>query len=452
MIDINQIKQVYLIGIGGIGMSGLARYFNEQGYAVSGYDKTETKLTKKLVSEGIDVIYEDDVTLISKEVIQEDLSTLIIYTPAIPSELEILNFFKHKGHVLHKRAEVLGLLSKSKYTIAVAGTHGKTTTSSMIAHILTDGGFPCSAFLGGIASNYNTNMFISDSNLLVVEADEYDRSFLTLHPDIAIVTSTDADHLDIYENKEQFLESFKLFVNQTTEKGVRVIRKELELKTDVSYAQGEKADAYASDIKIVNGDYIFNYNEKGQEITEIKLGIPGNHNVENAVAAIKAALVVGVSPERIKTALSNFKGVKRRFEFIVKGEKSIYIDDYAHHPVELNALFAAVKSLYPSKKLTAIFQPHLFTRTRDFSADFAEALSLVDELILMPIYPAREEPIAGITSDWLIEQVEIKDKKVLNHQEVEDYIRKEKPELLVTLGAGNIDRLVDPLKQILLHG
>ena len=452
MIDIKQIKQVYLIGIGGIGMSGLARYFNEQGYVVSGYDKTETRLTKKLVSEGIAVIYEDDVTLISEEVIQENLSTLIIYTPAVPSELKILNFLKNKGHVLHKRAEVLGLLSKSKYTIAVAGTHGKTTTSSMIAHILTDSGYSCSAFLGGIASNYNTNMLISDSDLLVVEADEYDRSFLTLHPDIAIVTSTDADHLDIYENKEEFLESFKSFVNQTTEKGVRIIRKGLELKTDISYAQGEKADAYASDVKIIHGDYIFNYTDKDQELTEIKLGIPGKHNVENAVAAIKATLLVGVSAERIKAALSNFKGVKRRFEYIVKEKNNIYIDDYAHHPVELNALFTAVRSLYPSKKLTAIFQPHLFTRTRDFSADFAEALSLVDELILMPIYPAREEPIAGITSDWLIQQVNIKDKKVLGHQEVESYVRNEKPELLVTLGAGNIDQLVDSLKQILLHG
>lgn len=451
MIDIHHFKQVYLIGIGGIGMSGLARYFNEQGYAVSGYDKTETELTINLVNEGIAVIYEDNVALLPKEIIDGSLATLIIYTPAIPSELGILNFLKDNGHMLYKRAEVLGLLSKSKFTIAVAGTHGKTTTSSMIAHILTNGGFPCSAFLGGIASNYKTNMLISDSNLLVVEADEYDRSFLTLHPDVAIVTSTDADHLDIYENKDEFLESFKLFVNQTTENGVRVIRKGLELKTDISYAQGEKADAYASDVRIVNGDYIFNYTDEDQEITEIKLGIPGKHNVENAVAAIKSALLIGVSPNRIKTALSNFKGVKRRFEYIVKEESNIYIDDYAHHPVELNALFTAVKSLYPSKKLTAIFQPHLFTRTRDFSSDFAEALSLVDDLIVMPIYPAREKPIDGITSDWLIEQVNIKDKKVLNHQQIEHYVRNERPELLVTLGAGNIDQLVGPLKQILLH-
>lgn len=451
MIDINQINQVYLIGIGGIGMSSLARYFNKQGCQVSGYDKTETSLTRKLVNEGISVIYQDDVSLISKGIILENEATLIIYTPAIPSELKILKSLREKGHVLHKRAEVLGLLSKSKYTIAVAGTHGKTTTSSMIAHILTDSGFSCSAFLGGIATNYNTNMLISDSDLLVVEADEYDRSFLTLHPDISIVTSTDADHLDIYDNKEDSLESFKLFVDQTTENGVRIIRKGLELKTDISYAQGETADAYASEIKIVNGDYVFNYNESEQLIREIRLGIPGNHNVENAVAAIKAALLVGVPAESIKTALSNFKGVKRRFEYIVKEDENIYIDDYAHHPTELNALFTALKSLYPAKKITAVFQPHLFSRTRDFASEFAKALSLVDELILMPIYPAREKPIEGITSQWLMEQVAIQDKKVLNHKEIESYIRNEKPALLVTLGAGNIDQLVDPLKQILRY-
>lgn len=451
MINIDPIKYVYLIGIGGIGMSGLARYFKNQGLFVGGYDKTETSLTKQLVQEGIAIIYEDNDALVPQEVQEVAAETLIIYTPAIPSDSQVLNFFKEKGHILHKRAEVLGLLSKSKYTIAVAGTHGKTTTSCLIAHILTDSGFHCSAFLGGIASNYNTNMLISDSNLLVVEADEYDRSFLTLHPDIAIVTATDADHLDIYDNRDQLIESFKLFINQVTEKGVRIIRKGLGLQSDISYAQGELADAYSSESRIVNGEFYFDYHHSDFVIRDIHLGIPGNHNIENAVAAITAVRILGVSADQVKKALSNFKGVKRRFEYIVKNSENIYIDDYAHHPAELRAFFSAVKSLYPEKKLCAIFQPHLFSRTRDFVDDFAEALSMVDELILMPIYPAREKPIEGVTSEWLLEKVEIEDKKILNEEEVLAYIKQEKPELIVTVGAGNIDRLVHPLKEILTH-
>jgi UDP-N-acetylmuramate--alanine ligase len=451
MINIDHIKYVYLIGIGGIGMSGLARYFKNQGLSVGGYDRTETELTKQLVQEGISVIYEDNDALIPEEVREVSSEILIIYTPAIPNDSKILNFFKEKGHLLHKRAEVLGLLSKSQYTIAVAGTHGKTTTSCMIAHILTDSGLHCSAFLGGIASNYNTNMLISDSNLLVVEADEYDRSFLTLHPDIAIVTATDADHLDIYDSRDQLVESFKLFINQITEKGVRIIRKGLSLHSDITYAQGESADAYSSESRIVNGEFYFDYYHDDFIIQDIHLGIPGNHNIENAVAAITAARLVGVSAEQIKKALSNFKGVKRRFEYIVKNAENIYIDDYAHHPAELKAFFSAVKSLYPEKKLCAVFQPHLFTRTRDFVDDFAAALSLVDELILMPIYPAREKPIEGVTSEWLLKKVMIGNKKILNHEEVLAYVKKEKPELIVTVGAGNIDRLVHPFKEILTN-
>lgn len=451
MMNIDPIKYVYLIGIGGIGMSGLARYFKNQGLFVGGYDKTETALTKQLVQEGIAITYEDNDAFVPEEVKEVAPEILIIYTPAIPSDSQILNFFKEKGHTLHKRAEVLGLLSKSKYTIAVAGTHGKTTTSCLIAHILTDSGLHCSAFLGGIASNYNTNMLISDSNLLVVEADEYDRSFLTLHPDIAIVTATDADHLDIYNNRDQLIESFKLFINQVTEKGVRIIRKGLGLQSDISYAQGELADAYSSESRIVNGEFYFDYHHGDFVIQDIHLGIPGNHNIENAVAAITAVRILGVSADQIKKALSNFKGVKRRFEYIVKNAENIYIDDYAHHPAELKAFFSAVKSLYPEKKLCAIFQPHLFSRTRDFVDDFAEALSSVDELILMPIYPAREKPIEGVTSEWLLEKVEIENKKILNEEEVLAYIKQEKPKLTVTVGAGNIDRLVHPLKEILTH-
>lgn len=450
-MKVEDIKQVYLVGVGGIGMSGLARYFQHQGLVVSGYDKTETALTKQLIAEGIAISYEDDPAFIPSKVKELSPETLIIYTPAIPRDSAILRFFKEQGHVLHKRAEVLGLLSKSKYTIAVAGTHGKTTTSSLIAHILTDSGFLCSAFLGGIASNYNTNMLISDSQLLVVEADEYDRSFLTLHPDISIVTSTDADHLDIYDNRDNLLDSFRLFVEQTTDKGTRIIRKGLALPSDIYYAQGEEADAYSTESRIVNGAFYFDYHQGETVIADIHLGIPGNHNIENAVAAITAVRILGVPVEKIKKALSTFKGVKRRFEYIVKNEKQVYIDDYAHHPAELLAFFTAAKSLYPERKITAIFQPHLFSRTRDFADDFAEALSLVDELILMPIYPAREQPIPGITSEWLLGKIKIAHKTVLSEEEVLAYIAKEKPELVLTVGAGNIDRLVHPLKQILEH-
>lgn len=449
MLNIDHLKYVYLIGIGGIGMSGLARYFKNHGYVVEGYDKTETELTKQLVQEGIPIIYEDKSSLVPDDVKEVSSETLIIYTPAIPSDSNIIKFFKEKGHTLHKRAEVLGLLSKRKYTIAVAGTHGKTTTSSLIAHILTDSGYHCSAFLGGIATNYNTNMLISDSNLLVVEADEYDRSFLTLHPDIAIVTSTDADHLDIYDNRDNLLESFKLFLNQVTEKGLRIIRKGLSLPIDITYAQGALADAYSSESRIIDGEFYFDYHHGDLVIHDIHLGIPGNHNIENAVAAITAARVLGVSADQIKKALSNFKGVKRRFEYIVKSKENIYIDDYAHHPAELKAFFTAVKSLYPEKKLSAVFQPHLFSRTRDFVDEFAEALSLVDELILMPIYPAREKPIEGVTSEWLLEKVKVTNKKILNEEEVLAYVENEKLELIVTVGAGNIDRLVKPLNEIL---
>lgn len=447
MIDINQIKNVFLIGIGGIGMSSLARYFQSKGLFVSGYDKTETQLTKILVAEGMYVIYNDDVTLLPERITVLSPETLIIYTPAIPDDSAILNFLKEKQHILHKRAEVLGLLSQSKYTIAVAGTHGKTTTSSMIAHVLTDSGFPCSAFLGGIASNYETNMLISDSNLLVVEADEYDRSFLTLHPDIAIVTSTDADHLDIYDNSDRLLESFQLFIEQTTDQGVRIIRKGLSLQTDVSYAQGEEADAYANEVRIIDGEFYFDYHKGDLIIKNLHLGIPGNHNVENAVATITTALLLHIPIDKIKKALSNFKGVKRRFEYIVKGDKNIYIDDYAHHPAELRAFFTAVKSLYPHKKLTAVFQPHLFSRTKDFVDDFASALSMVDELVLMPIYPAREKPIKGVTSEWLLEKITIQNKRILDHIGVEKLVEDEMPELIVTVGAGNIDRLVNPIKE-----
>lgn len=443
-------RYVYFIGIGGIGMSALARYFNRTGSKVAGYDRTETLLTRQLVQEGIEVIYEDHFGLVPDGF--KTAEALLIYTPAVPEDLALLHGFRELGLTLHKRSEVLGLLSQGKYTIAVAGTHGKTTTSSMVAHILTDSGMGCSAFLGGIASNYNTNTLFGDNELLVVEADEYDRSFLTLHPDIAIVTSADADHLDIYGNHEQLQESFREFLAQTHDGGLRIVHDGLPFDADLYYSGEEKGQVYAENIRIDGGYFWFDYFSAATTIKDICLGLPGKHNVSNAVAAITAALHLKVPEGKIKAALANFVGVKRRFEYIVRGEAHIYIDDYAHHPTELKAFLGAVRELYPDRKLTVVFQPHLFTRTRDFMEGFAEALANSDTLILMEIYPAREMPIPGIDSSVLFAQIATRDKHLLDSQGVLEFVAEHRPELLVTVGAGNIDQLVSPLKEVLNNG
>ncbi|WCT11295.1 UDP-N-acetylmuramate--L-alanine ligase [Mucilaginibacter jinjuensis] len=448
-MKLSNIQRVYLVGIGGIGMSGLARYFAHLGCAVCGYDKTSTPLTTELSNEGIEIVFEDNSALIPAEFHSPDEHTLIIWTPAIPKNSEILNFFIDNGFKLFKRSQVLGILSEGMYTIAVAGTHGKTTTSCMVAHILKHSGKDCSAFLGGIASNYNTNVLYGKNNIMVVEADEYDRSFLTLHPDIAIVTSMDADHLDIYGDHSHLNESFQLFVSQLKANGNVIAKKGLEISSTLTYSIKEQADVYGENIRIENGEFFFDFISNSVKISNIHLGIPGIHNVENAVAAIQAALLVGVEPEKIKAALTAFRGVKRRFEYLVKTPEHIYIDDYAHHPEELRAAISSVKRIYPDNKLTAIFQPHLFTRTRDFADDFAEVLSMVDELILLEIYPARELPIEGVTSQMLLDKVTLSDKKILSKAETLAYIKAEMPELLLTVGAGDIDQLVQPLKQIL---
>ncbi|MGV3762246.1 UDP-N-acetylmuramate--L-alanine ligase [Parapedobacter sp.] len=451
-MNINNIRQVYLIGIGGIGMSALARYFRHLGCLVGGYDKTETDLTRRLVSEGITINYIDDFDLVNDAFKSADEHTLIIYTPAVPSELGILNQFQELGHTLFKRSQVLGLISQNKFTIAVAGTHGKTTTTALIAHILTDSGFGCSAFLGGLSTNYGTNVLFADNNIMVVEADEFDRSFLTLYPDIAVVTSADADHLDIYGDKNQLHESFRLFLGQLHSQGKRIIKAGLPFEADINYSATTAADAYADNVRVKRGEFYFDYVYNGGKVADVKLGVPGQHNVENAVAATAVAQLLKIPMAKITDALSSFAGVKRRFEYIVKTADTIYIDDYAHHPEELKAFFAAVRKLYPKKKLTAIFQPHLYSRTRDFAAGFAEALSTVDTLLLMEIYPAREMPIKGVDSRMLLEKVAIDDKHVLSPENIKMYVRNMHPELLVTVGAGDIDLLVKPLKAILEHG
>ena len=430
-------------------MSGLARYFHHLGCVVCGYDKTSTDLTNDLHNEGIQVIFDDRIDWIPYSFQSPDASTLIIYTPAIPKDSAILNFFKDNGFGLYKRSQVLGIISQGMFTVAVAGTHGKTTTSTMVAHILKDSGNDCSAFLGGLSSNYNSNVLYGKNNVVVVEADEYDRSFLTLHPDVAIITSMDADHLDIYGDHSHLTESFKLFASQIKPGGTLIHKKGLPLDTGFTYAVEGEADATASNIKIENGDFYFDFKNSNTSVTNIRMGIAGTHNIENAVAAIEACLILKVDADAIKSALGSFRGVHRRFEYIIKNENQIFIDDYAHHPEELKAAIKSVKKLYPNKKLTTIFQPHLFTRTRDFADGFAEALDLSDELIMLDIYPARELPIEGVNAEMILQRMKLGNKRLSSKQTVVNEIKAEKPELLLTVGAGDIDTLVQPIKQVL---
>lgn len=450
-MELQNIKRVYLVGIGGIGMSGLARYFHHLGCIVCGYDKTSTDLTTDLKNEGIQIIFDDNEEWIPMSFRHPDEGTLVIFTPAIPKDSTILNFFQKRGFELFKRSQVLGLISKGKFTVAIAGTHGKTTTSTMVAHILKDSGIDCSAFLGGISSNYHSNVLYGKTDIVVVEADEYDRSFLTLYPNIAVITSMDADHLDIYGDHAHLTDSFKMFASQIKEGGVLIHKQGLPLDSGLTYSTQAAADAMALNIRIKNGSFYFNFQNENTSITDIQLGIPGFHNVENATAAIEVALRLDVSADAIKSALASFRGVHRRFEYIVKSENHIYIDDYAHHPEELKAAITSVKKLYPNKKLVTIFQPHLYTRTRDFVDGFAEVLDMTDELILLDIYPARELPIEGVNSDMILSRMKLVNKRILSKQQAIDAINNEQPELLLTVGAGDIDQLVEPLKNALTH-
>ena len=443
---------IYFVGIGGIGMSALARYFKSKAVAVSGYDKTETVLTKQLVSEGIKVHYEDNIEFIDKD------AQLIVYTPAVPKDHTELNYFKDNNYTVVKRSDVLGAITNSSFNICVAGTHGKTTTSTMVAHILQDSGYGCNAFLGGIAVNYNSNFWSSEKNVCVVEADEYDRSFLKLSPDVAIITAMDPDHLDIYGTAENVEQAFIDFSARVKEGGLLLSKFDLkrsdELKASkhLSYHfNNDKADVYAANIKMNNGSYQFDVRTKGWILNDVVLNMGGMHNIENMVAAIAVAHNLKIEDEKIKAAVSSFKGVKRRFEYIVKKEKVIYIDDYAHHPDELRALLTGAKKLFPDKKCTIIFQPHLFSRTKDFADGFAETLSLADEIILLPIYPARELPMEGVNSEMILSKMTNKNRKVLSKTEILDWVKNNKTELLITAGAGDIDTLVEPIKNSLIN-
>lgn len=457
-MEMQKTTSVYFVGVGGIGMSALARYFEAKGKHVAGYDKTPSDLTAALINEGIRIHYMDDVALIPADCKQVD-STLVVYTPAIPETHAELNFFRENGFTLMKRAQVLGEITRSERGLCVAGTHGKTTTSSMLAHLLKQSHVDCNAFLGGILKNYNSNLMLSDkSDLAVIEADEFDRSFHWLNPFMAVITAVDPDHLDIYGTPEAYRESFEHFTSLIRPDGCLVMKKGLQLQPRLpkgaklyTYSATEEADFFARNIRIGNGDIVFDFVTPMGCIEDVKLGVPVKVNIENGVAAMALAQLNGVTDEEIKRGMASFAGPVRRFDFHLKRNDIVLLDDYAHHPAELKASIQSVKELYPDKKITGIFQPHLYTRTRDFAADFAASLSLLDELILLDIYPAREEPIPGVTSQLIFDQVTLKKKRMIKKEELLDLVKKEAADFQVVLmlGAGNIDRLVEPVKQIL---
>ncbi|MBS1654564.1 MAG: UDP-N-acetylmuramate--L-alanine ligase [Bacteroidetes bacterium] len=455
---LNEIRSVYFIGIGGIGMSAIARYFQFKGIKVSGYDKTATALTKELEKSGMQIHYEENTELIPKEV------DLVVYTPAIPKEHKELLYYQQHDYRVVKRSDVLQLISESSFNICIAGTHGKTTITTMVAHLLRHSGYGCNAFLGGISVNYETNFWSDPRNVCVIEADEYDRSFLKLSPDIAIITAMDADHLDIYGTPEAMEQAFIDFSYRVKPGGLLVRQfglkrgNELKAETVLTYSlQHESADVYAANIKMSNGSYEFDVMMKDNILGNVKLNMGGMHNVENAIAAITVASSLGIENEKIKAAVETFRGVKRRFEYIVKNEHIVFIDDYAHHPEELKALITGAKALFPRKKCTVLFQPHLFSRTKDHADGFAKVLDLADEVILLPIYPARELPIPGVSSELILDKMKNANRRVLTKDELTGWIQneyipamnKEFGEVLVTAGAGDIDTIVEPVKKLL---
>lgn len=460
-MKLDQYDSVYFLGIGGIGMSALARWFLKKGLAVSGYDRTATTLTEALAAEGMAIHYEDAVANIPDAVRAGRERTLVIYTPAIPKDHAEYNYLKAELYTLMKRSEVLGLISKDYKTVAVAGTHGKTTTSSMIAHIIKESGKDMVAFLGGIATNYESNLVmqgeIHDDTIVVTEADEFDRSFLRLFPDIAVVTSADADHLDIYGDHQSLITSFNDFMNQVRPGGTLIINqaiadqfteKRTHIQTNI-YGMS-RGQFFASSITVVAGFFEFNLHGL-PSVEKIKLGVPGFHNVENAVAAAAAAHLCGVTGAEIARAMASFRGVKRRFEIVVQDERVLYVDDYAHHPTEIEAFLKSMKALCPERKLTVVFQPHLYTRTRDFAEGFAKSLSLADELLLMDIYPARELPIPGVNADMIFKDVTSPVKIRCGKNDLLQKLETMEIDVLVTVGAGDIDTFVKPIKELLLR-
>ncbi|SHL82169.1 UDP-N-acetylmuramate--L-alanine ligase [Flavobacterium xinjiangense] len=445
-MNLNQIHNVYFIGIGGIGMSALARYFKNIGKQVSGYDKTPTMLTDELIESGITIHFEDNIDLIPKDYYLEN--TLVIITPAVPKNHSEWNFFLEREYQVKKRAEVLGIITKDTFCFAVAGTHGKTTTSSILGHVLHESGADVTAFIGGIVENYNSNLIGSGKTVTVVEADEFDRSFLHLHPNIACITSMDADHLDIYGTSQAIEESFIEFASKVEDKSNLFITKELPIE-GVTCAVNEDAVFKAFNVRVGNGSYTFDVQTPTETIKDLQFGLPGKHNLMNALMAIAMAKLFGTPTDAIAKAIASFKGIKRRFSYQIKTDKFVYIDDYAHHPTEINAVHQAVRELYPNQKVLAIFQPHLFSRTRDFSDDFAKSLSAFDEVVLLDIYPARELPMEGITSQWLMDKMTNDDKKLVLKNDLIPTILESDATVIVTIGAGDIGELVPTIKKAL---
>jgi len=460
MKQLKDIAHAYFIGVGGIGMSALARYLNQQNVKVYGYDKTPSAITDALIAEGIQITFQDEIDQILTVFSKPSEAVLVVYTPAIPLDSVIKKYLEQQGHALIKRAALLGLISANHFTIAVAGTHGKTTTSSLIAHIIYNCGYQMIGILGGVSTSFNSNYIAKSSGktidgkvILVTEADEFDRSFLHLHPNIAVITSTDADHLDIYGSNEAIEQSFQAFANQMPANGSLIVNENAKisnpnLKDFIIYGSNSTANSYFSDVKIAEGAQYFDWHFKEESIKNIEAGLPGLHNIENAVAAASACLQAGLGFEEIKKSIGSFKGVKRRFEYAIKNDEFIVIDDYAHHPSELDALIKAVRTLYPKQDITLLFQPHLYSRTRDFAAAFSKSLSAVETLRILPIYPARELPIEGVSSEMLLESVTCVDSAIIEKEAVLDFVKATMPKLLIIAGAGDIDRLVSPIKTI----
>lgn len=455
-MKLKDIKSVYFVGAGGIGMSAIARYFLHIGVVVAGYDKTPSALTKELEKEGMDIHYEENVALIPAAC-KDASSTLVIYTPAIPQEHQELVYFHENGFTIEKRAQVLGTLTRSHKGLCVAGTHGKTTTSTMCAHIMHQSHVDCNAFLGGISKNYGTNYILSDkSDYVVIEADEFDRSFHWLRPWMSVITATDPDHLDIYGTKEAYLESFRHYTELIQPGGALIIHKNLEMKQHVQdgvkiyeYSLNE-GDFHAENIKIDNGEITFDFISPVESISNVELGQPVPINIENAVAAMAMAQLNGCTAEEIKEGIKTYEGVERRFDFKIKDDKHVFLSDYAHHPKEIYQSAKSIRELYKNRKITAIFQPHLYTRTRDFYKDFADSLSILDEVILCDIYPAREAPIPGVTSELIYKNLKPGVEKSMIHKEdVLDLVKKRDFDVLIVLGAGDLDNLVPQMAEIL---
>lgn len=455
-MNTNTLKAVYFVGAGGIGMSALVRYFLSKGKAVGGYDRTASALTEKLRQEGADIHYEDNVALIP-EVFLNPETTLIVYTPAIPAEHKELTYFREHNFEIQKRAQVLGMITQTERGLCVAGTHGKTTTSTMAAFLLDNSHVKCNAFLGGISKNYGTNLLVSDqSDFVVIEADEFDRSFHWLTPYATVITATDSDHLDIYGTHEAYLESFRKYTSLIRPDGYLIIKKGIDLQPDVKegvtvYTYSDKeGDFHAENIRIDNGEIFFDFISPLGNIKDVQLGVPVYVNIENGIAAMALAQIGGATAEEIKAAMPQFKGVDRRFDFKLKNDHIVFLSDYAHHPAEIKQSVSSLRMLYPDKKLTAIFQPHLYTRTRDFYKDFADSLSLLDEVILLDIYPARELPIEGVTNKLIYDNLRPGIEKTMCHKEdLIELLKTKKIEVLITLGAGDVDNYVTPIYELL---